>query len=93
MFCVVHVDYKVVGDVNNDQRSSPKSFLIRDDILGSLRGLRHPLQGHSWPNAIFYAVHVYYDVVFVVNHDQTMFYVVHVDYDVLSEVILDQTIL
>ena len=35
---------------------------------------------------------MYYDVVFEVNHDQTMFFVVQEDDDVLSELIFDQTI-
>ena len=60
-----------------------------DDILGRPRGLRRPLQGHSRLDAIFHVVHVYCDVVFEVNRDQTMFFVVHVDNVVLSEVILD----
>ena len=68
--------------------SSPKSFLIRDDILGSPRGLWHPLRGHSWPDAIFYVVHVDYYVLSKVNRDQMVIWV----YDVLSEVILDRTI-
>ena len=42
---------------------------------------------------VVWVVHVYYDVVFEVNRNQTMFFVVHVDYDVLSEVIIhDRTI-
>ena len=46
----------------------------------------------KFPDAIFYVVHAYYDIVFEVNRDQTMFCAVHVDYHVFSKVIFDQTI-
>ena len=39
MFCVVHVDYKVVGDVNNDQRTILCLVHVGYDIC--------PLRSHS----------------------------------------------
>ena len=83
MFFVVHVDDGVFTEIYRH-----RTILY----IRSPRGLNVIVFEDYRNQTMVFAIHVAYDLVGKVNHDQMILFVVHVDYVIVPEVYHDHTI-